>query len=1360
MTYLIWILLVFFIMMPSHGQDLLDLSTQELSQLYSISPHYDVKEEYFTNEQKTFSQSQDTQAELKMGVRKSGQLILYATQNQLTLRITKQDLNWEKDEDLLQVNMLDNKDQVISTYTIPDDGTTEATLRRGPVQSYEYKIELPAPGIYHIFAEGNRDQVFFLDTNASGQAYRSTLELVEPSKPLTLYFKNPSEPFSLTLNPPHYTSLYQTVRLIAPNGEVVQEEEIRELSKKYTFQATPIRDPNDSLWKLEMEKQDFFIRSPQIKDWYFSPEDYFDFETITRLIQPNALSLYTIPRARMPLRFKSENITESTQHLRVEWEALSFESPVPAASTKAVTIPAASQAILTTHVDIPSDHLPGATYAYQINLFDEETSALLTSARAIIHVTTPPSLPTEQPYLFLTREKLSRIREKGRSGSFLMQNIHNNLLIWGDSIVDQNLPVPEEEGGWFNHYICDGVGDGDEDPDDGHGVSLLFDPTRPGFYICPIDGERYSGRRYERGWLGLYHFELARRLKQLGIAYALEPRDRYAQLARKMLLDYADRYKSWPLDDFQDRPSQQGARILTDTLSEASWLISALIAYDFTRHHDSYSIIDRAHIEYNLIRPAAQIIRNNPMGVTNWQSWHNTAMLFAGYILQDSDLIEEALHGKNGHDFIVEEAIREDGIWSEGSLGYHFYALIPMNLLLEALHTRGEDPFTSKIKQAYGSLLDLMHHDGTFPDLNDSTAHPIWHQIAHYEHANAHFSDERFDQILNFVYGKLGYKRSNMEALFFGEDYEELLPQFPSDVKREMGLSFLRPEHDLDEPMAIMDYGPQGLTHGHLDKLHLSFYGAGEVWLPDMGTGSVLFPEFTGWFRRTIGHNTIMVGERNQNEDTEESRAIDDFQSSIPKLQVMQASFGRPVYPEGSHVERRVVLIDRRYALLLDQITGAPTPYDIIFHSAGDLSSKEDFFPSDIENKWGQSAIGYQFLHPLRQYNDQIPSRILHHVSTQPLKIQANREYGLTDPLENLDIWSGNIGLATDCTQGRHALNWTIVPRESQDVEKRFHRLASYDLPDFLVFDYKIEASTFSRFLVEVNFPERMNAQWEITTGNDVQVGEWQTAEIDLTQPDHLIQHQFNFHKIQFLLTGAEENTEVFHIKLDNLRAKKNGERLSPEERGLHFLFPGGETTDYYLASGPSSSPPRVHPVIIARRNDVEATLHTTLLEPYMNKPAISSMASGTDYITFQSDEAHYEVSWDLAKKSYSFIKTTPSQREESLAMLNQSALASDNIVYKAEQATSFSVQTHHYDDSIWSLTYVKPNDHEDELNLRENQPPQHIFLDSNPVTSWTRKQTNEGRYEITIPDLPSGKHEITVILDAPTRISDWLQQQ
>ena len=1185
--------------------------------------------------------SLDANLSPRLALRGNAEMLLSVDQPTLEVAVFFQNLHIAAEPDSFQITVYDTLDRAVFTGMVKDETGGSAVLVIAPPEEKRFTIPLPEPGIYRIRTTLSRNYRYDLITDAPYSAWLKTLEFLDSSKSLDLFFSAPSENVEITFSTLHDGGIHQTVTLFDSIGRAVADCRIEEINKLYSLRSQVPQTETEKLWRLHIPAQDLVVRSPQVNVWFLRPEEWFDFALVDQLLQPRRLEMVGIPGSAIPFRYTLVNPHSGLLRVFPEWTQTDGLPVALRETLSPVAINGSSQAIQYFHVQVPVDRIAGTTAAFTLRLRDEKGNVLAASL-AILSVTQPAVSPPDGDYLSITSQRLEAVRKYGKEGPDSMRRIYEGIIDVADHIVADHLLVPEQEAEWIGNYVCDGIGDGNDDPNDGDGAPLIFDPLRPGVYLCSIDGRRYQGQRYESGWYGYFHYETASRLRALGLAYALEPRRDYAALAREMLLAYADRYNSWPLDDYQGLLSVRAARIMTETLGEANWLLYALIGYDFTRRDPVYSPNDRAHIEQNLIAPAVKIIQGNLMGTSNWQAWHDAAVGLAGYVLSRPDWVDWAVQGPNGLDYLKTNAIREDGLWWEGSIGYHFYALEPLHDLLEALESHGRPAFDNRIRSAFASVLALLQPDGSFPRLNDSGEEKIVYREPAYEHAHAHYDDPLFEQVMTFLYDAMGYPRDSMDALFFGKEYQSQSLDLASSLKGEMGLAILRTGNALNDLVALMDYGPMGMTHGHYDKLHLSLFGQGDTWLPDLGTGNVAAPEHTGWFRHTLGHNTILLGEQSQQADTEAERPIGFYSVSLP-VRAMQAAFGPPVYPEGSRVRRTVLMPASEYVVVIDDVQGGPSPYDFVFHSAGNWFSQDAFITAETPAGWSSPASSYRFLSPPRGFNDSRPQKILERITDGETRIESRKEYGFNDHFENVNDWVGNVNLSNDTTEGGASLSWIIVPRDYQSIGKEFLLLDSHRSPDRLVFDFKVESNAFSRLLLQIeDVPTYRNALYEVARGDQVEVGKWQRAEIDLTRPETSYGSNRLARTIQFVLTGTGNADHAFRIFFDNLQAYEKGNLLQPEVRGLQFLFPGGIQTKYFLASGPSTNPPRVHPVVLARRESISQTQHITVLEPFLQHSHIRETRfapPGTLEILF--DDREDTLAFDPESNRYSYHRSS-----------------------------------------------------------------------------------------------------------------------
>ena len=150
--------------------------------------------------------------------------------------------------------------------------------------------------------------------------------------------------------------------------------------------------------------------------------------------------------------------------------------------------------------------------------------------------------------------------------------------------------LPKEGSGWSHNYVC---------PD--HGVRLT---QKSGKNLCPIDGKDYHGWPVDYVVFMQRNNDNARAARDLGLAFHLTGNAAFAEKARRICNAYSDLYLTLPIHDNANKPdTKTGARVMSQTLSEASWLVPLAFGYDLVR--DTMTAAERARFETNVLKGAA-----------------------------------------------------------------------------------------------------------------------------------------------------------------------------------------------------------------------------------------------------------------------------------------------------------------------------------------------------------------------------------------------------------------------------------------------------------------------------------------------------------------------------------------------------------------------------------------------------------------------------------------------------------------------------------------------------------------------------------------------------------------------------------
>ena len=474
--------------------------------------------------------------------------------------------------------------------------------------------------------------------------------------------------------------------------------------------------------------------------------------------------------------------------------------------------------------------------------------------------------------------------------------------------------LPKEGAGWSHNYVC---------PD--HGVRLT---QKAGKNLCPIDGKDYHGWPVDYVVFMQRNDDTARSARDLGLAWQLTGKPEYAQKARRIFNAYSDLYLTLPIHDNANKvDTKSGARVMSQTLSEASWLLPLAFGYDLVR--DRLPAAERERFEANVLHAAAAVIRRNNMGKSNWQSWHNAALLAAGLLTGDRELVDLAIDGPGGFKFQMRESVTADGAWFEGAWGYHFYALNPL-LMTREMAERAAIPVpeAAALKRMLDAPLACVFPDGTLPNFNDSGYTSLASESAWYDIGYRLFKDARYLTVAPRT-GR------GLESLLWGapEFAAGMAAPLGSELLTSSGIAILRAQGS-DRTLAVK-FGPHGGGHGHFDKLSFISYAGGARQAADAGTQAYGAQTHNTWDKMTVAHNTISVDGKPQAESTGK---LLEWNPGAQATEI-RLSAG-PVYP-GVEMERTLVHTAEYTLDIADarSVDGAAHQFDWVYHNFGSLST-------------------------------------------------------------------------------------------------------------------------------------------------------------------------------------------------------------------------------------------------------------------------------------------------------------------------------------------------------------------------------------------------------------------------------------
>ncbi|MBN2311696.1 MAG: alginate lyase family protein, partial [Candidatus Hydrogenedentes bacterium] len=549
------------------------------------------------------------------------------------------------------------------------------------------------------------------------------------------------------------------------------------------------------------------------------------------------------------------------------------------------------------------------------------------------------------PCVFLTPDELDAMR--ARAGSLdWAKPIREKTLQAADSLVAATLDIPHEGGQWSHWYSCKKDG----------GRLKAESPTR---HVCTVCGEVYTGWPYDQVYVASRHRHWLGGIESLGLAYALEGKQEYADRAREILLTYASFYETLAKHDVRGNKGRSGGRLLAQTLDEATTLCETCVGYDLLYDAPCFSEADREAIADHLLRPMVSTIREHPAGISNWQSWHNAAVASAGFVLRDAALVDWAINDpENGFLMQMDKSVLDNGMWYEGAPSYHWYALSAHLYLLEGAARAGINLYAiPAVHRMFDGPMEQLFPDGTFPAINDSGRSSIQGVRSLYEVAYRRFADPNYAQFLT--------PRDSVWALLWGVD---TVPDtggralhLATSNSRAQGLAVLRDK--ANETAIFFDYSQRHGGHIQPARLGIILYAHGDERLVDPGRLPYGNPMHGGWYRQTLAHNTVVVNQASQ------GGAPGEFKEFQAESDWALARATCPGAYEGVTLDRTVFLCGGLIVDVFQCAAQAAATFDLPLHWHGEL----DGLPAGAAVEALGDANGYQYLKDIRRLDGPVP---------------------------------------------------------------------------------------------------------------------------------------------------------------------------------------------------------------------------------------------------------------------------------------------------------------------------------------------------------------------------------------------------
>ncbi len=523
------------------------------------------------------------------------------------------------------------------------------------------------------------------------------------------------------------------------------------------------------------------------------------------------------------------------------------------------------------------------------------------------------------PMLACTPEELGRLKAAYASNGSEHKPVAA-IISKADAAMDRPLTFPPRGGQHNQWYQCEVCQLGLKRIDDTH-------------HQCPHCKKIYSGPPYDDVVFTRIHWENLKAMEATAWAYAVTGKRPYAEFSAKVLLGYAQRYRAYPFHDSKKgegpKAKKSGGHLFEQTLTEAQSLAECIApAYDLIFDSGVLSADDHRAIREGLLVPMLTTIDGWKAGKSNWQSWHNAAMLWGGALIKDPSFVKKALADpSNGFVFQMKTGVTSDGMWHENSWGYHFYTLRAMVDLAEGARRLGFDIWSNpSLKKMFLVPVRYSMADGSLPRFGDDVRTSVSYGSASLEAAYHAYKDPNIAALLS--------SKKTWESVLLGRTSSaKTRPRVEgSEIFPGAGHAILRTHGDAGLTAALT-FGPYAGSHGHFDKLSFVLFGYGKEIGVDPGRAAsqaYRLDIHKNWYKATLGHNAVVVDGKSQEPATGE---LELFASTPTHAAVVVRCDA--AYPGTSH--RRVLLLTPTYALVVDDLSSkSEHRFDWLVHDRAD----------------------------------------------------------------------------------------------------------------------------------------------------------------------------------------------------------------------------------------------------------------------------------------------------------------------------------------------------------------------------------------------------------------------------------------
>ncbi|MFW0766880.1 heparinase II/III domain-containing protein [Trabulsiella odontotermitis] len=428
--------------------------------------------------------------------------------------------------------------------------------------------------------------------------------------------------------------------------------------------------------------------------------------------------------------------------------------------------------------------------------------------------------------------------------------IVNALIARNREVIDNDILVPETGCATWNHYFfCPN-----------HSVRLIWDRHSPGRHRCPIDGATFSGEPYDGAWWRWLNGLNARACYELAVLWLLTDDPRWLEKVVALLMRYAQFYPDY--EEHGGIPYNGPGKANAQTLCEANCHADFARGFDIIRAQLTQT--QERYIAERLLCCGAEFLMAHRCNqIHNHEVKISATIGIIGVVLGNDRYLDFAVRSQYGLQYQLEHGLSAGGLWFEGSVHYHYYALEAFfafeKVAQGSRYSLLEKPWYRRMLSV---PLQLLLPDMTFPAINDCVkgqerpGHPDI-----YEFAWQVYRQPEYGELLSWLYSTR--PRDNIDALFYGVALpaQHLQPPEGHLHAPDLGLTLIR---TTPGDAVCINHLPYGGEHDHYASLDLIVYRDGKPLLPDLGTTGYGAPLHYGYYKNTFSHSTLCVNGKNQ----------------------------------------------------------------------------------------------------------------------------------------------------------------------------------------------------------------------------------------------------------------------------------------------------------------------------------------------------------------------------------------------------------------------------------------------------------------------------------------------------------------